>query len=133
MTWDKLDEKIDAFRILCSCKKGGAEYEIGPKQTEYSISNLKPNTSYNITIFSIINNSYSEPSKLKFKTMVETAEKPKRYGNAQINSPITKRIPRVEQNYNKCDIQPLRETDEGSSLQALCIIKRKYSDLDPGI
>ena len=50
--------KVDGYRLLCSCAKGGAEYKI-TEITEHTIRNLQPHTAYNITLFSYLKEKLS--------------------------------------------------------------------------
>ena len=56
------------YRLICSCKKGGTEFELPANQTQITINELQPGTSYTVTLFAVYENEYSKPVKYTFTT-----------------------------------------------------------------
>lgn len=114
--WDSPKSKVDGYRLLCSCSKGGVEYKIQPNHTEHTISDLKPNTPYNITLFSYLSGSYSKAAKFNFTTMPSI---PRPVQPARTKEPTT------------CTVTNFNGTDEDFLLRPKCIIQRPFSTLTP--
>mgnify|MGYP000068845346 CR=1 FL=1 len=116
IVWDRPMGKIDGYRLICSCSKGGAEYKIQPNRTEHTISYLKPNTPYNIKIYSYLAGSYSKKVQYNFTTLPST---PRPVQPARLKEPAI------------CTVTNYNETDEDYLLRPKCIIQRPFSTLDP--
>ena len=64
------------YRLICSCKKGGTEFELPANQTQITINELKSGTTYTVTLYAVYENEYSKPVKYSFTTVQENHFRP---------------------------------------------------------
>ena len=64
------------YRLICSCKKGGTEFELPANQTQITINELKAGTTYTVTLYAVYENEYSKPVKYSFTTVQENQFRP---------------------------------------------------------
>ncbi|XP_076822090.1 tenascin-N-like [Clavelina lepadiformis] len=74
VSWSPPKAPIDHYKIVCSCKEGGAEFSVLPNKTSVLISDLYPGEFYSVSLYAVQEVDYSVPVRINFTTSLDPAQ-----------------------------------------------------------
>nr|CAB3267154.1 tenascin-R-like [Phallusia mammillata] len=74
ISWSPAKAKIDRYKVVCSCKQGGAEFSVLPNKTSVLIKDLRPGDTYTVALYAVQGVDVSEPININFTTSLDAPE-----------------------------------------------------------
>nr|XP_018668975.1 tenascin-R-like [Ciona intestinalis] len=71
ITWKPPKAKIDKYKMVCSCKQGGAEFVVQSNKTSVLIKDLSPGETYSVALYAVQGENVSTPININFTTSLD--------------------------------------------------------------
>uniref|UniRef100_H2YMB9 Tenascin-R n=1 Tax=Ciona savignyi TaxID=51511 RepID=H2YMB9_CIOSA len=76
ITWTPPQAKVDRYKMVCSCKQGGAEIQnptstVLPNKTSVLIKDLSPGETYTVALYAVQGENTSAPIHINFTTSLD--------------------------------------------------------------
>uniref|UniRef100_F6TM76 Tenascin-R n=1 Tax=Ciona intestinalis TaxID=7719 RepID=F6TM76_CIOIN len=73
ITWKPPKAKIDKYKMVCSCKQGGAEFvvPVQSNKTSVLIKDLSPGETYSVALYAVQGENVSTPININFTTSLD--------------------------------------------------------------